>query len=170
MSVADRARWYRQLRWPAPCEEAFDATRVTDDGGLKFVELEPGRSLVIVRCAGGAYQPSSTLLLLDERGATPVASALELETLASLDGKSLTRAREAEVTGEITMLDHRTLTILTLARQIGDCGTWGRYEFHDGSLVLTAGAERVTCPADPGPRAEPKVGEPPAGWKPIAIQ
>ncbi len=170
VTVADRLRWFERLHWPNACEDDFSQTHLTDDGGLDFHTLPEGLSLVVVRCALGAYQPTSVVLRLDERPSTPKATLLEFPTFESLDGKTLASARTAELVGEVTVLDARSvLTVLSLARQLGDCGTWARYEFKDGSPVLNAFAERVSCPDAAGARANPKSGEPPDGWKPVVL-
>jgi hypothetical protein len=67
VTVADRARWLTRLRWPHDCEEAFTQTHLADDGGLDFYEIEPGVSIVVVRCALGAYQPTQVVRRVDER-------------------------------------------------------------------------------------------------------
>lgn len=130
LTVAGRARWFEILGWPDTCEHEFAQTRLTDDGGLAFHTLDPSLSLVIVRCALGAYQPTSMVLLLEERGPALAARVLEFPTFQSLDGKTVTPTHAAELTGEITVLDSQgALTVLSLARQLGDCGTWARYRF-----------------------------------------
>jgi hypothetical protein len=169
ITVADRARWFARLGWPQDCEDAFAQTRLTDDGGLEIHALPSGASIAVVRCALGAYQPTSVVLLFDERPPARAASVLEFPTFESTDGKTLTPARTRELTGEITWLDNAAaFVVLTLARQIGDCGTWARYAFVDGAPKLTAFAAQVSCPDDPGPRVDPRPGEPPNGWKTIS--
>jgi hypothetical protein len=168
VTVADRARWLPRLRWPNECEYEFAQTHLTDDGGLEFHLLQPGLSFVIVRCALGAYQPTSVVILLDERPPVPTSTVLSFPTFDSADGKTLTPARTAELVGEIAVLDgHNSLTVLSKARQIGDCGTWARYEFKDGAPVLAGFAERVACPESGGAPANPKAGEPPKGWRKV---
>jgi len=170
-TVADRAAWFARLHWPNACEDDFVKTHLTDDGGVEFYLLSPGISLVVVRCALGAYQSTSVVLRLDERSAIPTATVLEFPTYESLDGATLNATRTAELAGEITVLDARhALTVLSLARQIGDCGTWARYQMLDSTPKLEAFAERVRCPEDAGERAEPKPGDPPAGWKPVSLK
>lgn len=171
VTVADRASWFGRLHWPNACEDDFTKTRLTDDGGLEFHPLSQGISLVVVRCALGAYQSTSVVLRLDERSTSPSATVLEFPTYESLDGATLNATRTAELAGEITVLDDRhALTVLSLARQIGDCGTWARYQMLDSIPRLEAFAERVRCPEEPGERAEPKPGDPPSGWKPVPLK
>lgn len=170
MTLADRALWFARLGWSQDCENAFAQTRLTDDGGVEIHRLPTGASLAVVRCALGAYQPSSVVLLFDERAPTGGATTLEFPTFESVDGKSLAPARTRELFGEIDWLaDAHSIAVLSLARQIGDCGTWARYAFADGAPVLKIFASKVACPRTPGPRAEPRRGEPPEGWSTIPI-
>jgi hypothetical protein len=118
ITVADRARWFARLGWPQDCEDAFAQTRLTDDGGLEIHALPSGASIAVVRCALGAYQPTSVVLLFDERQPARAASVLEFPTFESTDGKTLTPARTRELAGEITRLDNAAaFVVLTLARQ-----------------------------------------------------
>src|SRR5262245_16871343 len=71
LTVADRSRWFASLKWPSSCEDEFAGTNVTEDAGLDFHVLQQGTSLLIVRCALGAYQPTSLVLLLDEKRSPP---------------------------------------------------------------------------------------------------
>jgi hypothetical protein len=168
VTIADRARWLARLHWPRDCEGAYTQTHLTDDGGLDFQEVEPGLSIVVVRCALGAYQPSQVVLQIDARLAPEAVTVFDFASFESSDGKSLTPVRVAELTGEITLLGGgRTLTVLSLARQIGDCGTWARYRLGEGAPRLEVFAERVACPEVPGERADPEPGMPPVGWKRI---
>jgi hypothetical protein len=170
ISVADRTRWFARLGWPQDCEDAFTQTRLTDDGGLEIHALPSGATLAVVRCALGAYQPTSVVLLFDEQSPAHAATVLEFPSFESTDGKTLTPARMRELTGEVTWLDNAgVLIVLTLARQIGDCGTWARYAFADGTPQLTAFAAQVSCPEDPGPRVDPQPGESPRGWTTISV-
>ena len=93
----------------------------------------------MVCCALGAYQPTSVVLLFDGRPPTWAAIVLEFPTFESTDGKTLTPARTRELAGEITWLENAAaFVVLSLARQIGDCGTWARCAFADGAPKLPA--------------------------------
>lgn len=170
ISVTDRARWFARLSWPQDCEEAFTQTRLTDDSGLEIYTLPSGAAIAVVRCALGAYQPTSVVLLFDERSPTHTATVLEFPSFESTDGKTLTPVRTREITGEITWIETASaLVVLTLARQIGDCGTWARYVFANDAPKLTVFAAQVSCPDNPGSRADPRPGEPPRGWKATSL-
>lgn len=170
ITVSDRVRWFARLGWPQDCEDAFTQTRLTDDGGVEIHALPSGAAIAVVRCALGAYQPTSMVLLFDDRPPARAATVIEFPTFESTDGKTLTPARTHEIAGEITWLENAgALVVLTLARQIGDCGTWARYAFADGVPKLTAFAAQVSCPDDPGTRVDPQPGEPPRGWKKIPM-
>lgn len=170
LTVVDRARWYTYLRWPQDCEDAFKQTAVTDDGGIEIRTLPSGSSIAIVRCALGAYQPTSVVLRFDERAPAARASLLEFATFESADGKTLAPARTRELSGEIAWLEGtNSFVVLTLARQIGDCGTWARYSVDEDAPRLAAFAAAVPCPDPSGQRVDPRPGEPPKGWKTIRL-
>jgi hypothetical protein len=76
ISLHDRDLWRSVLAWPASCEEAFQTSRASDDGGLAFHELAPGLSVVEVLCAAGSYQPSHVYVRFDERGSSREATLL----------------------------------------------------------------------------------------------
>jgi hypothetical protein len=171
ITLADRARWFSRLGWPQDCEDAFMQTRVTDDPGLEIHALPSGASIAVIRCALGAYQPTSVVLRFDERSPAHPATLLEFPTFESSDGQTLVPARTRELTGEIEWLEGvDVLMVLTLARQIGDCGTWAKYGFPNDVPTLTAFASRVSCPDDPEPAVDPRAGEPPDGWSRMTLR
>lgn len=172
LSRTDRERWRQIAAWPEECESAFQASVASSDAGLVFHELADGRFLLQVLCAAGAYQPSHVFLSLDERAAPPVAALLKLPIYQSEDGRSIARTMEAEIFGEPTWLpDSRELTILSLARQTGDCGVWTKYRFtaQDDAVrpAVVEARALLPCPARLRDRAVSIQGQPPNGWKPI---
>jgi hypothetical protein len=172
LSLDDRAAWRSALDWPASCEDAFESSRAGQDGGLVIHALEPNVSLVEVLCASGAYQPSHVFLRFDERGSSPVATLLEFRVFLSADGAALTTSLETEIWGEPTLSPGaRELSVLTLSRQLADCGVWSRHAIGSGSdrPQLLAAAEQLPCPPTPGPPAESADGNAPRGWRPIRL-
>lgn len=169
-SLADREAWRRALSWPAACEDAFQSTRATEDGGILVVELAPGLSIVDVTCAGGSYQPSHAFTRFDERGSSPVATTLEFQTYESADGVTLGSTAATELIGHATLSpERRELSLLSLSRQLADCGVWSRYTVATERPQLVAAAAQLPCPSTPGPPAESVGGAPPAGWRPIRV-
>ena len=167
LTLDDRAAWKAALDWPADCEDAFQASRVSDDAGLVFHQLAANISLVEVLCALGSYQPSSVFIMLDERAA-PRAEALTFRAYRSEDGETVERFDTSELWGEPTVLSsQQELTMLNLSRQIGDCGIWTRYSLRDGTPRVLDVRGQLPCPSTPGRRAISESGGPPAEWKEI---
>jgi hypothetical protein len=170
MSLADRAAWRAALDWPASCEQAFASSRAGEDGGLAIHVVEPGVSLVEVLCAAGAYQPSHAYIRYDEHGASPIATLLEFPVFESAESATPETSRETEIWGESSFAsDTRELSVLTLSRQLADCGVWSRYAMGTGQPQLIAAAALLPCPTIPGPPADPASGEPPRGWRPLSF-
>jgi hypothetical protein len=167
---ADRTAWRARLHWPDDCEGAFEATDVSGGSGLEIHALSDGSTLVQIRCAAGAYQPSQ--LVMRTTDARPsVASILSFTTWGSADGESLEQTESEEVWGELTYLpEAQELTLLSLSRQTGDCGTWAEYRLAEGNPKLEALYVRMPCPATPGEPADPVPGKPPEGWKRIEVR
>jgi hypothetical protein len=168
LNLRDRMEWRTVLGWPQSCEDAFQGSRGSEDGGLEFHKLTDGVSLVNVLCASGSYQGSFVYVRLDERQAAPEATVLGFASYQAVDDKSVEKVQATEIWGEPTVLEGTgELTILNLFRQTGDCGLWSRYAVADGSPRLEEVRARLQCPASPGRRAELEAGQPPSGWKPI---
>lgn len=169
LTIADRQAWQPILKWPASCEEAFQMSRASDDGGLTFHALGAGVSTVAIVCAAGSYQPSQLFVRLDERGSSPDARMLEFSVPQSEDGRRVTHSTETELFGEAVLSpDGRELSMLTVARQLGDCGIWSRYSIATDHPKLMAAAAKLPCPATPGEPAASSNGGPPAGWLALA--
>lgn len=170
ITVVHRARWRPILRWPDSCEEAFQASRAGDDGGLAFHTIGPGLATVEVRCAAGSYQPSHVFLRFDERGSSPVSTVLAFPAYRSEDGAGVTPQTETELFGETAFSpDGRELSVLSVARQIGDCGIWTRYAIATEHPRVVAAASRLPCSDRPSAPAEWNDGNMPAGWSPMNI-
>ncbi len=153
------------LQWPETCEQAFVTTHASYDGGLTFHRLADGVTLVQVTCAAGAYQGSSVFVRLDETTEPAVARTLTFTTFTSADGATLEPDETVEVWGETTVLaETQQLTVLTVARQLRDCGTWARYALDAPEPRVVEVFAQVVCPEEPGPPAQPEPGRPPDGW------
>jgi hypothetical protein len=169
MSLADRAAWRTALGWSASCEKAFESSRAGEDGGLVIHEVAPRVSLVEVLCAAGAYQPSHVYIRYDEQGASPIATSLQFRVLSAESATPQT-SLETEIWGESSLSsDARVLSVLTLSRQLADCGIWSRYAIGTGQPELIAAAAWLPCPATPGPPAESTNGGVPRGWRPLSL-
>ena len=170
LSLADRTAWRQVLRWPPDCEEAFAGSHAGDDGGLTFTELAPRLTLVDVLCAAGAYQPSHVFLRLDERGSSRVVSVLEFARFESDDGRTVAlSAPQRELWGEAYVTaDRRELSVLSLSRQLGDCGVWHRWAIDTEQPRLVSAAARLPCPSRPGDAAQMIAGDAPSGWRRVS--
>jgi len=170
VTSTDRARWRELLAWPAGCEDAFGLTHAPDVGGLFFHTLGEGVTLVQVACAAGAYQGSAVFVRLDENVSPPAAKVLSFETYTSPDGAGLESAPSVELWGEVMFLaSAKELTLLSVSRQMRDCGTWSRYSLVEEAPRLIELYARIACPEEPGPPAQPEPGRPPEGWARIPI-
>lgn len=169
-SLADRARWFATLGWPQDCEDAFAATRVGDDGGLEFHELRSGESIALVRCANGAYQPSSIVVRASRDRSPGSARALTFEVPESPDGLQVIVRPGTELSGELQWIGHSdSIVVLSLARQTGDCGTWTRYRFIAGAPTTDAAYAAFPCPEVPGEPVDFRPEHPPENWKPVPL-
>jgi hypothetical protein len=167
----NRAGWRAALEWPADCEDAFQASNAgTGDEGIAVNQLEPRLALIEVLCAAGAYQPSHVYVLFDERGTVSAKTVLRFSVYHTEDGRSLASSMETELWGEsVVSPQSRELSVLTVSRQLADCGIWSRYRIGTDPTLIAAAA-RLPCPAAPGSPAESTDGGPPPGWRPIRLR
>ena len=166
LTIADRKAWQSILAWPESCEESFQMSRASDDAGLVFHPLDIGLSTVEVLCAAGSYQPSHLFLRFDERGSSREVTVLEFPVLQSEDGKTVTQSTATELFGETAFsAGGRALSVLSVARQIGDCGIWSRYTIGTEHPRLSAAAAQLPCPTSPGAAADWSGGNAPTGWR-----
>jgi hypothetical protein len=171
LTRSDRAAWQALLRWPDDCDEAFRQSHAGDDAGLEFHQLSDGVFLLGVVCAAGSYQPSTIFLRVDDRKSPPTAVGLTFDSYESADGASLMRTQVTELWGDAAFLaPTRELTLLSVSRQSGDCGTWARYALTEATPRLLEFRARLPCPARPGDHVAPEPGKPPPGWKTVSTQ
>ena len=145
LTLADRAAFRRALGWSDDCETAFD---VTDRGygGIEVDTLAPGRYLIGVVCARGAYQGYRIYYDYDETRQPPAARALAFEIRESPDERSLVRTTTRELWG-LPTFDRRTrqLRVLNKFRGPGDCGTLATYRFVGGAPKLAELRAKLAC-------------------------
>lgn len=100
-----------------------------------------------------------------------MSTLLQFATYQSEDGQQMSRHVESELFGEAAFsADGRELSVLSLARQLGDCGIWTRYAIDTERPKVVAAAARLPCPEAPGDPAAWKEGAAPPGWSPLSIQ
>lgn len=169
VTIAERAEWRTRLLWPDGCEDAFRASHAGEAGGMLFVGLGPGVSLVEVTCAAGSYQPSAMRFKLTEEGGVARSTPLSFPVYTSEDGRDLTLSQSQEVWGDSAVNGAAAeIVVLSLARQTADCGVWARYSLAGDQPRLLAAAARVRCPAKPGVPVRISWSGPPSGWAAIA--
>jgi hypothetical protein len=145
LTLADRAIFRRALGWSDDCEQGFDAA---DSGyaGIEVDTLAPGRYLVGVVCARGAYQGYRIYYDYDETRQPPAARPLVFETRESPDERSLVRTATRELWG-LPTFDRQTrqLRVLNKFRGPGDCGILATYKFFAGVTELTELRAKPAC-------------------------
>lgn len=155
--------------WPDDCEEAFRASHIGSDGGMRIVQLGSTVSLVEVTCAAGSYQPSVLRFRLTEDNAGARAVPLTFTVYESEDGRDLRVSSRTEVWGDsIVTPASGEIAILSVARQTADCGVWARYSLAADEPRLLAAAARVQCPVTPGAPVTISESGPPSGWDPVS--
>lgn len=176
----DRAAWRKRLQWPDACEQDFASTPGST-AGLTFHAAGSGITLVEVRCGSTDLQPTQLFVRLDERGSSPTVTVLDFpgvpvsggrpgEPSGGLAGEPHDRATSHRVMGQAVVgAAGHTISVLTLARSAGDCGTWVRYAVGSEHPRIAAASSNLPCPASAGAAARMgQDGESPAGWPPIA--
>jgi hypothetical protein len=156
----DRARWRGVLRWSDECEADHQSVvklLELNDGRVRVFDLGGRRSLVEVGCARGAYQDSLLYYLHDESRAPAHSTRLSLPSYEAVDDEW--EPRELEETAGETSFDpaRKTLTVLTRARGLADCGGVARYRVQGAKLALVEFRGR---PCD----GDPEIAPPPAKW------
>ena len=157
----DRAKLRAILQWPQECEDDHQAVATLlelPDARVRFLEIAPGKQLVEVGCARGAYQEAQRYFLLDESTTAPQGQALKLPAY-ELDEDDQWQPQDwDEVAGDASFDPKRkTLTIFARARGIGDCGqraTW-RYDTKSAKLVLVEFRGRA-CDDEPDKAGPPE--------------
>jgi len=147
LTRADRPAWRQVLGWPADCEQAFqESSSVPEEAGVALYELAPGRSLVEVRCAWGAYQGSQVYYLYDETRRPPAVLPLTFEIRESPDEGALVKSESREIWGLPTFDPRaRELSVLNKFRGPGDCGTLATYRFETSGVRLARLRAKIAC-------------------------
>ena len=147
LAYADRATWRALLQWPDWCERGFALTGKTE-AGLRFYTLQPSTYLVEVSCAPGAYQGSHAYIYWNETKSPPEATLLEFPVYepdedhpAKLRKTNLTELWGSPVFSEKT----GQLVVLSLSRDLGDCGWMGAYTFPQGKVRLDLFRIKTAC-------------------------
>jgi hypothetical protein len=145
LDVRVRAAFRRALGWSDDCEGGFDAVD-PGYGGVEVERLTPGRYLIGVVCARGAYQGSRIYYDYDVNRPVPVATALTFETRESPDETSLVRSETRELWG-LPEFDRRRrqLRVWNKFRGLGDCGLLAVYRFVEAGPELVELRAKTAC-------------------------
>ena len=159
--LAERAALKARLNWPADCEASFQETYSPEGTGLELLtngvdhyDLGQGRTLYLIQCDQAAYQ-SVFVAMATEAGGGP-ARLLRFPT-ADADGGRITRSLEDSLVGN-PVFDPaaKTLTNLTKARGVGDCGTYAVYAFAASGDPRPLELRARDCPKNGGKYLPPE--------------
>ena len=144
LTLEDRKEWFAILKWPRSCEEAYDTVGAFPES-LTFWELEPGKYLVRITCARGAYNPVLTFMSYDETVSPPISSVLNFKTYYR-DNGAVKTATEPEVMGWSAFNEKtKELVILAKIRGMGDCGKRAVYQIKNGQALLREFRAKFNC-------------------------
>lgn len=170
-SIADRPAWRELLQWDDDCQGAYETSYAGAESGLQLFALDDEHVLVAVLCAAGSYVPSFVYYYVEHRDAIFTAAPLTFPTFESPDGEILAATQQLELWGEPAFTAMRgELTVLRVARQSSDCGTWARYGFTSGQVQLREFWAAFPCATEPQAPVTPVSGSPPAGWRRVDTQ
>lgn len=159
LPAEERVRLRAVLQWPQECEDEHEAVvRLLElsEGRVRTFELVPGRRLVEVGCARGAYQETLRYFLLDESATPPRGQALALPAYELDDDDRWAPQDWQEVAGEADFDQKRkTLTVFSRARGLGDCGQRGTWRFDAKSQKLALVEFRARACDDEPEKAGP---------------
>jgi hypothetical protein len=154
LTRADRAAWYKVLRWPDEFEERWQQAHRNSEpsySGLTFHELGGGQHLVEINVFPGGYQPIYIFMLYDERTARAGPGRLLRFKRFGEDARGRPApVFETEIFGFPEFKARtRRLEIYSKSRGSGDCGSFITYRFAGGTPVVAEARER-DC-VDPPP-------------------
>ncbi len=159
----ERAALQARLHWPKDCEDSFRETfAAAPDGpglplrdtGVERHDLGDGRTLFLVQCDQAAYQ--GVYVAMETSPGDGPAKLLRFP-MADADGGRIVRREDDSLVGDMQYNEaDKTLTVLSKARGVGDCGSYAVYGF-DAAGKPTARELRVReCPKKAGPYLPPE--------------
>lgn len=113
--------WKKKLKWDRECDYI---------GLVETYDIDANYQLITVQCFSGAYQSSYYLYLFDKNSESN--KQLQLGLPSQTDD-----LREVSGTIEFTSTN-KTLSILSLSRGLGDCGTYRVFQFYPGPTLDTS--------------------------------
>lgn len=159
----ERAALQARLHWPKACEESFRETfaAVPDgpglplrDTGVERHDLGDGRTLYLVQCDQAAYQ--GVYVAMETGPGDGPAKLLRFAT-ADADGGRIIRREDDSLVGDPRFNGaDKTLTVLTKARGVGDCGSYAVYGFDAAGKPAARELRARECPKKAGPYLPPE--------------
>nr|HML56486.1 DUF1176 domain-containing protein [Solidesulfovibrio magneticus] len=159
----ERAALQARLRWPKDCEESFRETfAAAPDGpglplrdtGVQRHDLGDGRTLYLVQCDQAAYQ--GVYAAMETGPGDGPAKLLRFPT-ADADGGRVIRREDDSLVGDMQFDEtNKTLTVLTKARGVGDCGSYAVYGFDAAGKPAVRELRARECPKKAGPYLPPE--------------
>lgn len=158
-----RAALQQKLHWPKDCEDTFRDTfgGGTDgpglplrDTGVERHDLGNGRTLYLVQCDQAAYQGVYAAM---ETGPGDGPARLLRFPTADADGGRVIRREDDSLVGDMQFDEtNKTLTVLTKARGVGDCGSYAVYGFDAAGKPAVRELRARECPKKAGPYLPPE--------------
>ena len=159
----ERAALQARLHWPKDCEESFRETfAAAPDGpglplratGVERHDLGNGRTLYLVQCDQAAYQ--GVYVAMETGPGDGPAKLLRFPT-ADADGGRIIRREDDSLVGDPRFNGaDKTLTVLTKARGVGDCGSYAVYGFDAAGKPAARELRARECPKKAGPYLPPE--------------
>ena len=159
----ERAALQARLHWPKDCEESFRETfAAAPDGpglplrdtGVQRHDLGDGRTLYLVQCDQAAYQGIYAAM---ETGPGDGPAKLLRFPTADADGGRVIRREDDSLVGDMQFDEtNKTLTVLTKARGVGDCGSYAVYGFDAAGKPAARELRARECPKKAGPYLPPE--------------
>ena len=159
----ERGALQARLHWPKDCEESFRETfAAAPDGpglplrdtGVERHELGNGRTLYLVQCDQAAYQ--GVYVAMETGPGDGPAKLLRFPT-ADADGGRIIRREDDSLVGDMQFHEaDKTLTVLTKARGVGDCGSYAVYGFDTAGKPTVRELRARECPKKAGPYLPPE--------------
>lgn len=137
----ERKNWYDKIKWDRDCETAFQKTSTdTSFSGITTYNLEKDKTIIIVQCALGAYQPSQILYLY-----WPSREISQL-SLDCVDGNGELFNTGSEIFGLLTFEPQtQTLTNFHKFAGHGGCGYLANYKLVRDNFQLIKFNSNTDC-------------------------
>jgi len=158
-----RAALQQKLHWPKDCEDTFRDTfgggadgpgLPLRDTGVERHDLGDGRTLFLVQCDQAAYQ--GVYVAMETGPGDGPAKLLRFPT-ADADGGRIIRREDDSLVGDMQFHEaDKTLTVLSKARGVGDCGSYAVYGFDAAGKPTVRELRARECPKKAGPYLPPE--------------